>query len=127
MHEIELLKIHRNRYNTMAHQRAHYGKSVPTHMITEMRDIERQIENIEDGLRRRLNSLRSKMAIQGINSDPALSIEVEDIEKYFDSYKPVESKPVEGNKADQIVELLIDKYGPEMCKQIAQILIGRLI
>ena len=54
---------------------------------SKVMDAERarsSIESIESNLRKRLQALREKIAIYGISADPAISIEIEEIQDYFD-------------------------------------------
>jgi hypothetical protein len=82
--EIKLLKIHKRRKEVLEEQITRIGRNLaPAHLLTETADIDEQVEEIETNLKRRLQALREKLAIQGINADPSLSIEAEDIEEYF--------------------------------------------
>jgi hypothetical protein len=84
IHEIKLLGIHKRRLEIMEQQQAKVGVHYSATLLMEIDEVKNQITDIEAGLKRRLQALREKAAIYGLSADPAISIEIEDIEKYFE-------------------------------------------
>lgn len=81
-----LIKIHKKRLNILIGQAASFGKKYcPPHIIQEIRDISGTVRDLYqksmDDNSKRLQLLKQKKAIYGLNSDPSLDIEIEDLDR----------------------------------------------
>ena len=83
-HEIKLIKIHKRNIKHLRNQKVKLGLHCPTHIKNQLEDEAASVEDLEHTVRRRLQSLLERAAMQGINTDPAVTIEIEDIQEYFD-------------------------------------------
>lgn len=81
--EIKLINIHRRNVEILNKQKAKLGLHCPLHIETQLENETEQIEELETTLRRRLHILLEKAALKGINADPSITIEIEDIQEYF--------------------------------------------
>lgn len=84
IHEISLIKIHTRRMKILQQQQAKRGVQSSATAVREIEDTKETIKGIEDGLRRRLQSLLEKQAVYGLSADPSIKIEIEDIQEYFE-------------------------------------------
>lgn len=85
LHELKLIKIHKRNLGHLMGQKSHFGKHCPPHIQNSI-NLEREaIQEIEQNLNRRLQGLLMKAAVTGINTDPSVSIEIEDIQEYFNT------------------------------------------
>lgn len=79
---IKLLKLHKKRLDVINSQLAMMGQfdnRATTHLL-EKENIEEQIAAIENTLGRILMHRKEQQAISGINTDPEVLIDIEDIE-----------------------------------------------
>lgn len=84
-----LIKIHKRRLNVLIGQAKAFGVlHCPAHIINEIKYISGEIRGLyskEIGAKgRRLQLLKENQAIHGINTDPAVSIEIEDLDKLIE-------------------------------------------
>lgn len=84
IHEIKLIEIHRRNIKHLRAQKAKLGLHCPPHIKNQLDSEKKSVAELEGVLRRRRQLLLEKAALKGINTDPEISIEIEDINKYFD-------------------------------------------
>jgi hypothetical protein len=83
IHEIKLLDISKKRAEHLRNQKVRFGLHCPPYIKSELDDVLEEIEGYEETLKRRRQGLLEKAALYGANTDPAISIEIEDINEYF--------------------------------------------
>lgn len=84
VNEIKLITIHKRNVEILNAQKARLGLHCPLYLETQLEHEINAIKELEDTLRRRLHALLEKAAVYGISADPSISIEIEDIQKYFE-------------------------------------------
>jgi hypothetical protein len=87
IHEIKLITIHRRNLKYLAEQKAQLGEFLPIYIKNQINSNEEYIAELETTLKRRLQNLMEKAALKGINTEPEVSIEIEDIQEYFKENK----------------------------------------
>ena len=80
--KIKLIEINKRRLNKLEEKAAKVGIQMDASIDMEMEDIKEIIEGFETELLKRLQIRKEQKALQGINTDPAILIEIEDLEKW---------------------------------------------
>jgi hypothetical protein len=83
IHELKLISIHKRNLLHLQKQKAQLGEFLPVYIQNQIDTNEESIAELETTLKRRLQMLLEKAALKGINTDPEISIEIEDIQAYF--------------------------------------------
>lgn len=84
-HNLKLIQIHKKNIEILNKQKAQLGMHCPMHIQNQLDHENESVAEIETELKRRLNALLLKSAQYGISVDPSVTIEIEDIQSYFDN------------------------------------------
>jgi hypothetical protein len=86
-HQLNLIQIHKRNIEILGRQKAELGLHCPMHVQSQLEHELKAIKEAEKTLQRRLQGLLQQSATYGISADPAIGIEIEDIEEYFNPEK----------------------------------------
>lgn len=85
VHELNLIEIHSRRKRVLEKQKAMTGAHYNATIQIEIEDINRQVGELEQELRRILQQLKLKQATYGLATEPSVLLQIEDIEAYFEA------------------------------------------
>lgn len=84
-HNLKLIETHKRNLAYLKRQQAMFDPGMaPLSTVNQIAYTEKAISEIEGELQRRLELLLLKAAQYGISADPAITMEIEDIQKYFE-------------------------------------------
>jgi hypothetical protein len=83
IYELKLIAIHKKNLQHLSWQKAQLGEFLPVYIQNQIDSNNESIAELEKSLKRRLQMLLEKAAVKGLNTDPEILIEIEDIQEYF--------------------------------------------